>query len=136
MARVGPSSSARRIRFNRGVWCRLWLPGIKSACSADVLRCHSTCNVTHLLTGVIATGAGCAFEVTWRRSHRAGDVELGKLCRKKLVNELNDASATRACGNQGNAFLDRWQGIRDRYNQPANVTEGKVVFGIADPDAI
>jgi hypothetical protein len=95
---------------------------------ALVIACHGL--IPH------RSGAGCEFEVTWRRSHRAGDVELGKLCRKKLVNELNDASATRACGNQGNAFLDRWQGIRDRYNQPANVTEGKVVFGIADPDAI
>ena len=66
----------------------------------------------------------------------AGGVELGKLRRKKLVNQLGHAGATRACGNEGGAFLDRWQGIRDRYKQPADVKERKVVLAIADPDAI
>ena len=69
-------------------------------------------------------------------SSLAGGVELGKVRRKKLVNELGDASATRACGNEGGAFLDRWEGIRDRYRQPADVKEGKVVLSITDPDAI
>lgn len=66
----------------------------------------------------------------------AGGVELCQVRRKKLVNELGDASATRSGGNEGGAFLDRWHGIRDRYWQPADVKEGKVVLGIADPDAI
>jgi hypothetical protein len=66
----------------------------------------------------------------------ADGVEPGEVRREKLVNELGDASATLALGNEGGTFLDRWQGIRDRYRQSADAKEGKVVLGIADPDAI
>jgi len=66
----------------------------------------------------------------------AGGVDLGKVRRKKSVNEFGDASATRACGDEGGVLLDRCLGIRNRYRQPADVKEGKVVLGIADPDAI
>ena len=70
------------------------------------------------------------------RPSLTGRAELGKVRRKKLVNELGHARATRACGNEGGTLPDRWQGIRDRHRQPADVKECKVVLGIADPDAI
>jgi hypothetical protein len=71
-----------------------------------------------------------------RWSSLAGRVELGQTRRKKLVDELGDASAARARGNEGGALLDHWQGIRDCYRHPADVKQGKVVLGVADADAI
>ena len=71
-----------------------------------------------------------------RSSSGANGVELGKACREKLVNELGDAGATRARGDESSVLLHRRHGIRDRYRQPADIKKGKVIFGIADTDTI